>query len=124
MYTKSATFTNEWGLNSRFAAYFIQKSRNCQSVISMEYGGRKVNGKSLLGILSLGVRKGAEVQVSADGPDETEAADALCEMIRNAGEFAGDSVKRENRKAEKKPGLFSRFPIFRGKRNKDAEEKL
>ena len=123
MYTKSATFTNEMGLNSRFAIFFIQKSRSCQSVISMEYGGLKVNGKSLLGILSLGVRKGAEVQVSADGPDETEAADALCDMIRNAGELAGDSVKREKRKAEKKAGLFSRFPIFRDKRNKEGGKK-
>ena len=110
MYTKSATFTNEWGLNSRFAAYFIQKSRNCQSVISMEYGGRKVNGKSLLGILSLGVRKGSEVQVSADGPDETEAADALCEMIRNAGEFA----EAGKSKGGKETGTVQPLPNFPG----------
>ncbi len=53
----------------------------------VEKAERKVNAKSLLGVLSLGITKGSTITISAEGPDETEAVNALCELIEsNFGE--------------------------------------
>lgn len=121
MYTQSATFMNEMGLNSRFAAHFIQKSNSYQSAVSMEYNGKKTNGKSLLGILSLGARKGAEIVISAEGPDETDAVDTLCEMIRNADDYARSAGKKKEKKVQKRPGILNWLPFFHIK-GKDDEK--
>ena len=53
----------------------------------LNFDERKVNAKSLLGVLSLGITKGSTITISAEGPDETEAVNALCELIEsNFGE--------------------------------------
>ncbi|MBP5718354.1 MAG: HPr family phosphocarrier protein [Abditibacteriota bacterium] len=122
MYTQSATFMNEMGLNSRFAARFIQKSNTYQSAVSMEYNGKKTNGKSLLGILSLGARKGAEIVISAEGPDESDAVETLCEMIHKAENHDGGNNTRKREKAKRPHGLLSWLPFFRN-RDADVERK-
>jgi phosphocarrier protein len=71
------------GLHARPATYFIQKANEFKSSISLEVGERRVNAKSLLGVLSLGVMSGTELTIIADGPDEEVAAETLIRLIDN-----------------------------------------
>jgi len=87
MLTKRATMTNQVGLHARPATFFIQKANEFKSSIWIELGDRKVNAKSLLGVLSLGVVKGGEICIIADGEDEVEALAALLHLVEtNFGE--------------------------------------
>ena len=88
MYTKNVTIQNEVGLHARPATFFIQKANEFKSGIWIEKeDGRRVNAKSLLGVLSLGIGKGTQITLLADGSDEREAVDALCSLVsRNFGE--------------------------------------
>ena len=87
MITKRATLTNQVGLHARPATFFIQKANEFKCSIWIEREERKVNAKSLLGVLSLGVVKGGEINIIAEGEDEVEAMDALMELIEsNFGE--------------------------------------
>ena len=81
MYTREITVKNEVGLHARPATYFIQKANEFKSGIWVEKEERRVNAKSLLGILSLGITKGTTINLIADGPDEEEAVSALVELI-------------------------------------------
>ena len=76
MYSQEAVVNNQVGLHARPATFFIQKSS-----IWVEKDERKVNAKSLLGVLSLGIVKGTPIKLIADGPDEKEAVEALFKMI-------------------------------------------
>ena len=86
MYTREITVKNEVGLHARPATYFIQKANEFKSGICVEKEERRVNAKSLLGVLSLGIMKDTTVTLIADGSDETEAVDALAELIENLDE--------------------------------------
>ena len=86
MYTREITVKNEVGLHARPATYFIQKANEFNSGIWVEKEERRVNAKSLLGVLSLGIMKGTTVTLIADGSDEKEAVDALAELIENLDE--------------------------------------
>ena len=86
MYTREITVKNEVGLHARPATYFIQKANEFKSGICVEKEERRVNAKSLLGVLSLGIMKGTTVTLIADGSDEKEAVDALAELIENLDE--------------------------------------
>ena len=86
MYTREITVKNEVGLHARHAAYVIQKANEFKSGIWVEKEERRVNAKSLLGVLSLGIMKGTTVTLIADGSDEKEAVDALAELIENLDE--------------------------------------
>ena len=87
MFTKEATVNNQVGLYARPATFFIQKANEFRSTIMVEKEGRKVNAKSLLGVLSLGITKGTSITISAEGADEEEAVIALCTLIAsNFGE--------------------------------------
>ncbi|HCG35879.1 MAG TPA: phosphocarrier protein HPr [Clostridiales bacterium] len=81
MISKEVTVVNTVGLHARPATYFIQKASSCESSVWVASGSRRANAKSLLGVLSLGISKGAALTIIADGPDEKEALDALCELI-------------------------------------------
>ena len=81
MYTQEITVNNEVGLHARPATFFIQKANEFKSTILVEKEERRVNAKSLLGILSLGITKGTTINLIADGPDEEEAVAALVELI-------------------------------------------
>ena len=85
MFSKEATVNNEVGLYARPATFFIQKANEYRSTVMVEREDRKVNAKSLLGVLSLGIIKGSTITISAEGPDEEEAVNALCSLI--AGNF-------------------------------------
>ena len=81
MYTQEITVNNEVGLHARPATFFIQKANSYKSSIWVEKGDRRVNAKSLLGVLSLGIVKGMTVSLIADGADEAEALEGLSELI-------------------------------------------
>ena len=81
MYTQEVTINNEVGLHARPATHFIRKANEFKSGIWVEKDERRVNAKSLLGVLSLGIVKGTPIKPIADGPDEKEAVEALQKMI-------------------------------------------
>ena len=81
MYMKEAVVNNQVGLHPRPATFFIQKANEFKSSIWVEKEERRVNAKSLLGVVSLGVVKGTSIYLIADGPDEKEAVEALVERI-------------------------------------------
>ena len=87
MYTQNVTINNEVGLHARPATFFIQKANEFKSGIWVEKDERRVNAKSLLGVLSLGITKGTTNTLLADGSDEKEAVAALSELVSgNFGE--------------------------------------
>ena len=77
MYSKEVIVRCESGLHNRQATYFVQKANEFNSSIWIESENRKMNAKSLLGIMSLGIVTGATVTLSASGPDAEEAVNAL-----------------------------------------------
>lgn len=83
MITKEAVINNRVGLHARPATFFIQKANEFKSSIWIEKDERRVNAKSLLGVLSLGIVKGTTVTLVADGADEQEAIDTLTALINS-----------------------------------------
>ena len=81
MYMQQSIVKCESGLYNRQATYFIQKANEFKSSIWVEVEDRKINAKSLLGVLSLGIVKGTTVNLIADGADEATAVDTLSELI-------------------------------------------
>lgn len=81
MYMKEPTVNNQVGLHARPATFFIQKANEFKCSIWVEKDERRVNAKSLLGVLSLGIVKGTAINLIADGADEKEAVEALVELI-------------------------------------------
>ena len=81
MITREVTVLNEVGLHARPATFFIQKANEFKSFITIAKDERKVNAKSLLGVLSLGIVNGMTITLVADGPDEAEALAGLKELI-------------------------------------------
>ena len=83
MYSKETTVKNQVGLHARPATFFIQKANEFKSSIWIEKDDRRVNAKSLLGVLSLGIAQNVSVNIIADGSDEQQAVDALCELVNS-----------------------------------------
>ncbi len=81
MISKEIVVQNEVGLHARPATFFIQKANEFKSLITIARDDRKVNAKSLLGVLSLGITKGTKVILTAEGSDEEEAIDELNNLI-------------------------------------------
>ena len=82
MFSKEVVVRCESGLHNRQATYFVQKANEFESSIWLESGNRKMNAKSLLGIMSLGVVTGAVVNLSATGSDEQSAVEALEALLQ------------------------------------------
>ena len=83
MISKNLTIQNNVGLHARPATFFIQKANSYKSSIWVEKEDRRVNAKSLLGVLSLGIVKGMTITLIADGADEEEALDGLTDLVEN-----------------------------------------
>lgn len=83
MTTRTITIQNEVGLHARPATFFIQKANAYKSTIVIEKGNRRANAKSLLGVLSLGIEKGHDIIVHAEGVDEQEAVEGLSALLLN-----------------------------------------
>ena len=82
MTQRDVTITNNIGLHARPATFFIQKANTFKSSIWIEKDDRRVNAKSLLGVLSMGIAKGMTITLIADGQDESIALDALIDLIQ------------------------------------------
>ena len=83
MYSKDVMVQNQVGLHARPATFFIQKANEFRSSIWIEKEERRVNAKSLLGILSLGIIGGTQIKIIADGADEQAAVNALAELVES-----------------------------------------
>lgn len=83
MISRDVTITNSSGLHARPATFFIQKANTYPCAIWVENGDRKVNAKSLLGVLSLGIAQGMSVTLIADGKGEEDALEGLIELINS-----------------------------------------
>ena len=83
MCTQEITVNNEVGLHARAATFFIQKANEFKCGIWVEKDERRVNAKSLLGVLSLGIAKGMTITLIADGQDEDAALEGLTALINS-----------------------------------------
>lgn len=81
MFLKEIVVQNQVGLHARPATFFIQKANEYKASVWIEKDERKVNAKSLLGVLSLGITKGITVTLMADGIDEEQAVNDLAVLI-------------------------------------------
>ena len=78
---KEVVIQNQVGLHARPATFFIQKANEYKSSIWVERDNRRVNAKSLLGVLSLGITKGLSITIIAEGSDEEQAVTDLVELV-------------------------------------------
>ena len=83
MYVKEVMVQNHVGLYARPATFFIQKANEFKSSIWVEKDERRVNAKSLLGVLSLGIVGGTTIKIIADGTDEEDAVEELVRLVQS-----------------------------------------
>lgn len=83
MYVKEVEVQNQVGLHARPATFFIQKANEFKATIWVEKDERRVNAKSLLGVLSLGIVGGTTIKILADGSDEAAAVDGLVKLVES-----------------------------------------
>ena len=81
MTSKAVTVVNELGIHARAAAKFVHLAGRFESRIRVGRHGREMDGKSIMGILLLAAARGMTITISADGPDEVEAVEALTTMV-------------------------------------------
>lgn len=82
---KTVTITDATGVHARPATVLVNKAGNFASDVTVEYNGKSVNLKSIMGVMSLGIPKGAELKFIAEGSDEQEAIDAIFAVIKQEG---------------------------------------
>ncbi len=85
MTEKQFLITDEAGIHARPASALVGSLSKFQSDITMEFNGKKVNLKSILGVMSLGVSSGSTVTIAADGEDEEQAIAQITEVMKNEG---------------------------------------
>ncbi|MBQ1950664.1 MAG: HPr family phosphocarrier protein [Clostridia bacterium] len=83
MFVKDVVVQNQVGLHARPATFFIQKANEFKSSIWVDKEDRRVNAKSLLGVLSLGIVGNTDIRIIADGVDEEEAVLALVKLVES-----------------------------------------
>ena len=83
MVSKNVVVNNQVGLHARPATFFIQKANEFKSSIWVEKEERRVNAKSLLGVLSLGIVKGTAITLIAEGVDEAASVDTLADLVES-----------------------------------------
>ena len=83
MFVKDVQVQNQVGLHARPATFFIQKANEYKSSIWVEKDERRVNAKSLLGVLSLGIVGGTTIRIIADGADEEQAVNGQVKLVES-----------------------------------------
>ena len=83
MVSKEITIKSKTGLHARPATMFIKEATKFESKILVKKDTKEIDAKSIIGILSLGASQGTVLEISADGPDEQEALNALVDLIEN-----------------------------------------
>lgn len=81
MISRSVTVRNQLGMHARAAARFVHTASVFSSRVRVSRGSRVVDGKSIMGVLLLAAARGAVITITAEGPDEAEAVDALCRLV-------------------------------------------
>ncbi len=85
MFEKQFTVTSETGIHARPATLLVQAASRFVADIDLEYKDKKVNLKSIMGVMSLGIGKGAEIKIMVEGSDEQEALAALQQLMEQEG---------------------------------------
>ncbi|QIL45630.1 phosphocarrier protein HPr [Vagococcus coleopterorum] len=85
METKNFNIIAETGIHARPATLLVQAASKFESDINLEYKGKSVNLKSIMGVMSLGVGQGADVVITAEGADAAEAIAAITETMTKEG---------------------------------------
>lgn len=88
MITREVTIVNALGLHARAAARFVHLASRFTSQIRVSRGSRTMDGKSILGLLLLSAGRGTTIEISAEGPDEAQAIDALADLAARGFEDA------------------------------------
>ena len=83
MFVKDVQVQNQVGLHARPATFFIQKANEFKSSIWVEKDERRVNAKTLLGVLSVGIVGGTTIRIIADGADEEQAVSGLVKLVES-----------------------------------------
>ena len=81
MTSRSVTVVNQLGMHARAAAKFVHLAGRFAAHVRVARDQREMDGKSIMGILLLAAAQGSTITISADGPDETAAVDALCALV-------------------------------------------
>jgi phosphocarrier protein len=81
MTERFVTIQNRAGIHARPSALLVQTTKDFQCSIYLEKDGDRINGKSIMGIITLGATYGTEIKIIAEGPDEQAAADALVKLF-------------------------------------------
>ncbi len=79
----TTTIENKTGIHARPASLFVQTASKFKSKVQIKAKGKTVDAKSILMIMSMGLTKGTEITLSADGPDEADAVNTLKELVDN-----------------------------------------
>ncbi|WP_066192454.1 MULTISPECIES: phosphocarrier protein HPr [Gracilibacillus] len=82
---RTVTITDETGVHARPATVLVNKAGSFSSDMNLEYNGKSINLKSIMGVMSLGIPQGAEIKIVADGSDEEEAINAIIDVIKSEG---------------------------------------
>ncbi|GAA5417162.1 phosphocarrier protein HPr [Paraliobacillus ryukyuensis] len=82
---KTVTITDSTGVHARPATVLVNKAGSFSSDVTVEYNGKSVNLKSIMGVMSLGIPKDAKIKLVAKGSDEQEAIDAIYDVIKQEG---------------------------------------
>ena len=85
MSKKTFTVTADTGIHARPATLLVQAASKYSSDVNLEFNGKKVNLKSIMGVMSQGIGKGAEIVISADGNDEEAAINAIDTLLKSEG---------------------------------------
>ena len=81
MIQTKATIINKLGLHARAASKFVSTTSNFTSQVKVGFNGKEVDGKSIMAVMMLAAGQGTVLDLTFDGDDEQEAADALCNLI-------------------------------------------
>ncbi|MEK6453041.1 phosphocarrier protein HPr [Caldifermentibacillus hisashii] len=85
MAEKTYKIIEETGIHARPATLIVREAGKFNSNIELEYNGKTVNLKSIMGIMSLGIGKNAVIKIKANGTDENEAMNAIDELLKKEG---------------------------------------
>lgn len=83
MITRQVVIPNRLGLHARAAAKFVQAATRFRARVLVRREGRTMDGKSIMGVLLLAAARGTTIEISADGPDESEAVGALVGLVES-----------------------------------------
>jgi len=81
MQVREITIVNRLGLHARAAAKFVQTAGRFDCEVHVSRGAKQINGKSIMGVMMLAAAQGVTIEITTNGPEETEAIDALAELV-------------------------------------------